>query len=386
MSSEVSLLLELNNPLYLFPIIGVVFTALLVYAFGFKSSTQPPDEVFDALNDRPNHKYKTHETIKKKKNNIKITTNRSESKSEPNGHINNGSVKALDKKPPKKSAVESKTISSVNNSNTNTKKEKKNKKNEELAEREDMDSGEWVQLVSKKERKNRKQKEEQMLSDSQELQNNKQNKSPKKESKKSSENKNQKNIDLDSKRVENVVKVETEKNEKNVAKIEIEANSEELLAEEPNDIYELAKEQRVPKKAQKHRNQKRSESEVQPKSETNPETEPKTNLNLNDKLTAQIVANYEASDHNKPDSLSTANNKKKKEKNNKKNKSIQPNSESNDKLIVKTDVKNNSIAVNETPVEKSENSVSAEDIPNEIKPSEEEEFKSVTKKRRARRE
>ena len=71
MSSEVSLLIELYNPLYFMPI-AVVFTALLVYAFGFKSSSQPSEEVFDALNDK-NHKiYRTHETIKKKKNNNKV--------------------------------------------------------------------------------------------------------------------------------------------------------------------------------------------------------------------------------------------------------------------------------------------------------------------------
>jgi len=38
-----SYLIELYNPLYYFPIIVVVFCALLVYAFGFKSTTLPPN-------------------------------------------------------------------------------------------------------------------------------------------------------------------------------------------------------------------------------------------------------------------------------------------------------------------------------------------------------
>jgi len=42
-------LIELYNPLYLLPIVGVVFCALLVYAFGFKSTTLPPN--FDDLDD-----------------------------------------------------------------------------------------------------------------------------------------------------------------------------------------------------------------------------------------------------------------------------------------------------------------------------------------------
>ena len=69
MYSELSLLVELYNPLYLIPIFGVVFTAFMVFAFGFKSSAQPPTEVFDALNDKNHKNYKTHETVKKKKQN-----------------------------------------------------------------------------------------------------------------------------------------------------------------------------------------------------------------------------------------------------------------------------------------------------------------------------
>ena len=40
-------IMELVNPHFAFPVVGVVLCALLVYAFGFKSSVQPPSFNFD---------------------------------------------------------------------------------------------------------------------------------------------------------------------------------------------------------------------------------------------------------------------------------------------------------------------------------------------------
>ncbi|CAG2163973.1 unnamed protein product [Oppiella nova] len=394
MSSDLlSLVLELYNPLYLFPIIGVLFTALLVFTFGFKSSTQPSEEVFDALNDKHHKTYhRLPEPVKKKKqNHNKVTTAKTDLKSEPNGHINDGSVKASDKKTtPKKSSVESKpSVKTATNTNvenkTVSKRVAKNKRSDDSLKRdevEDKDSGEWVELISRKERKNRKQKEEQLLVESKNKSNKsdkKPEKSPKKESKKG---KTEKSVDLnavtnaETKTKEKPIKAEEVKSEEKFDKQEIAVNGEEQVSEEL-DIYELAKEQRVGKKWQK-RNQKRgSESETALKSESLAASDA-TNLDVRDKLTAAIVANYETNDQNKADSTSTANNKKKKEKNKKKTNANQ--------TPTPTVNNENSDRINSVAVISSESSVNAIDIPNEIKPSEEDEFKSVSKKRRARRE
>ncbi|CAG2105528.1 unnamed protein product [Medioppia subpectinata] len=371
------------EPLYVAPVIVVV--TVLVFAFGFTANTpQPSREVFDALNTHHKNQRIHDLPLKRKKPNThKITSTKTEPKSEPNGHVNDGSVKTADKKTPKKASVESKSSAkTATNANTEKKsvsKRLKNKKNDGLAEEfEDKDSGEWVELISKKERKNRKQKEEKLLVESNDSPKNKTNKkeknvekSPKTESKKS-EKVIAATVKSDSKAKEESNKVLEVKSEEKVNKNEvkevIEVNGEEQVSEDL-DIYELAKEQRVGKKWQK-RNQKRgSESDSTPKSEPLAGNEVKTNLDVSDKLTASIVANYETNDHNKSDSINTTNNKK---KNKKKQTVAQVNNESNDNIV--------SVAVNE-----SEN-VSSIDIPNEIKPSEEEEFKSVGKKRRARRE
>jgi len=225
-------------------------------------------------------------------------------------------------------------------------------------------------------RKSRKQKEELLL---EAIKGNKSSeKSPKKDSKtKTKKNKNEKNVsldsnpNLDSKPTEKPIKVEevVVNGDQNSGKPE----NEELVSEEPN-IYELAKEQRVLKKWQK-RNQKRvSESEVPSKTEPLVGSEVKTNLDVSDKLTASIVANYEANDHSKTDSMSTANNKKKKDKNKKKQTQL------NNTAISDKDV---SVVVKE--VEVVFNSI---DTPNEVvvKTPVEDEFQTVSKKRRARRE
>jgi len=221
--------------------------------------------------------------------------------------------------------------------------------------------------------------------------------SPKKQKKgKENKDKNDKNVKLDSnanidqtkqtkladnKQIRKEANVE---NDKINAKQEKTVKHEELIAEDP-DIYELVKEQRIPKKTQKHRiNKRNSDSEMTPKLESIAENE--TNVNQTDKLTASIVANYEANDQNKPDSLSTANNKKKKDKNKKKQSQTSTNNATNDKQVINKDNKNAFTPVIETAIEKSENAINTA-ITNEIKPSEDDDFKlSVSKKRRARRE
>jgi len=74
-------------------------------------------------------------------------------------------------------------------------------------------------------------------------------------------------------------------------------------------------------------------------------------------LTASIVANYEANDQNKPDSLSMANNKKKKDKNKKKQSQTSTNNATNDKQVINKDNKNAFTPVIETAIEKSENAI-----------------------------
>lgn len=113
-------LIELYNPLYMFPIIGVVFCALLVYAFGFKSESLPPN--FHDLDED-----KKDKSIKKKKSNkdsVKATTGKSQSQSQiqPNGNIN--AVKVLDKKTVQKKApvIETKSSSVSNDKVVNSNK------------------------------------------------------------------------------------------------------------------------------------------------------------------------------------------------------------------------------------------------------------------------
>jgi hypothetical protein len=66
MSLEMSYLIELYNPLYYFPIIVVVFCALLVYAFGFKSTTLPPNfDEFDHKKIIPKKKKNNKESVNK---------------------------------------------------------------------------------------------------------------------------------------------------------------------------------------------------------------------------------------------------------------------------------------------------------------------------------
>jgi len=220
MSLEMSLV-ELYNPLYLFPIVGVVFCALLVYAFGFKSTTLPPN--FDDLDNDKKEKL-NHKKKKLNKDSVKVTTG----KTQQNGHVNTGAVKVSDKKTPQKKVSVTQTKSSsvsddkaVNSNKVNAKKDKiKNKKNNELnvetQDAEDKDSGEWVQLVSKKERKNRKQKEESLLNQLQETNSRITYKlSPKKQPKKGKENKdkNEKKVGLDSNA--NIDKTKTSDEKKN---------------------------------------------------------------------------------------------------------------------------------------------------------------------------
>ncbi len=231
---------------------------------------------------------------------------------------------------------------------------------------EDKDSGEWVELISKKERKNRKQKEEQLLNELQETNvKTKPLTSPKKQKKgKENKDKNDKSVKLDSnanidetKAADNkqIRKEANVENDKNKGKQEKTVKHEELIAEDP-DIYELVKDQRMPKKPQKHRiNKRNSESEITPKLESIAENE--TNVNQTDKLTASIVANYEANDQNKPDSLSMANNKKKKDKNKKKPSQTSTNNATNDKQVINKDNKNAFTPVIETAIEKSENAI-----------------------------
>ncbi|XP_054154473.1 uncharacterized protein LOC128953009 [Oppia nitens] len=396
--SDLSLVAELYNPLYLLPIVGVLFTAFLVFAFGFKSSTQPSDEVFNALNDRHNKNHKFQEqTIKKKKPNIQKTTN---TKNEPNGHINDGLNKSNDKKTQKSKSVSDQTITSkstqkqINNvSKSNVKKVIKNK-SVDKEDIEDKNAGEWVELVSKKERKQRKQKEEQLLTDTQETikKSKKTNKSPEKspikENKKNKDNKINKkvdlnsNVELDSKVKEKNVINEEKKTIEEIINTENEVNDEVIASEVP-DSYEMAKEQRGCKKWQK-RNQKRSESDSITKTELSIASETKTNLDVSDKLTAAIVANYESNDQNRPDSNSSANNKKKKDN---KKKKIQNNNQTNSESIDT----NKSLEINDSKSVETTNKLNAInllDITDEVKPpQEEEEFKSVqSRKRRPRRE
>jgi len=192
--------------------------------------------------------------------------------------------------------------------------------------------------------------------------------SPAKQKKgKENKDKNDKNVKLDSnanidqtkqtkladnKQIKKEANVE---NDKINAKQEKTVKHEELIAEDP-DIYELVKEQRIPKKTQKHRiNKRNSDSEMTPKLESIAENE--TNVNQTDKLTASIVANYEANDQNKPDSLSMANNKKKKDKNKKKQSQTSTNNATNDKQVINKDNKNAFTPVIETAIEKSENAI-----------------------------
>ncbi len=192
--------------------------------------------------------------------------------------------------------------------------------------------------------------------------------SPAKQKKgKENKDKNDKNVKLDSnanidqtkqtkladnKQIRKEANVE---NDKINAKQEKTVKHEELIAEDP-DIYELVKEQRIPKKTQKHRiNKRNSDSEITPRLESIAENE--TNVNQTDKLTASIVANYEANDQNKPDSLSMANNKKKKDKNKKKQSQTSTNNATNDKQVINKDNKNAFTPVIETAIEKSENAI-----------------------------
>jgi hypothetical protein len=189
--------------------------------------------------------------------------------------------------------------------------------------------------------------------------------SPKKQKKgKENKDKNDKSVKLDSNANIDETKVADNKkvrkeanveNDKINVKQEKTVKDEELIAEDP-DIYELVKEQRIPKKTQKHRlNKRNSDSEITPKLESISENE--TNVNQTDKLTASIVANYEANDQNKPDSLSMANNKKKKDKNKKKQSQTSANNATNDKQVINKDNKNAFTPVIETAIEKSENAI-----------------------------
>ncbi len=297
-------------------------------------------------------------------------------KSQQNGVVNTGAVKVSDKKTLQKkvTVIETKSSSVSEDKAVNNKIVKKDKiKSRSSAEQrleaqdiEDKDSGEWVQLISKKERKNRKQKEEQLLNELQETNvKTKSLTSPKKQKKgKENKDKNDKSVKLDSNANIDETKVADNKkvrkeanveNDKINVKQEKTVKDEELIAEDP-DIYELVKEQRIPKKTQKHRlNKRNSDSEITPKLESISENE--TNVNQTDKLTASIVANYEANDQNKPDSLSMANNKKKKDKNKKKQSQTSANNATNDKQVINKDNKNAFTPVIETAIEKSENAI-----------------------------
>ena len=51
-------LAEVVNPPFIFPVVGVVLCAVLVYAFGFKSPVQPPSFAFEDEGKKSNKKQK----------------------------------------------------------------------------------------------------------------------------------------------------------------------------------------------------------------------------------------------------------------------------------------------------------------------------------------
>jgi len=164
MSLELDII-ELYNPLYLLPIVGVVFCALLVYAFGFKSVSNPPN--FQLFID----KKKEIVNNTKKKKVIKREEKRDELiKVNNNSKTQNGTIVSDTKISDKKNVIKKVEVKALvtDKVSVSVKKNRKSAKNDESVETrdvEDKDSGEWVQLISKKERKNRKQKEEQLLKD-----------------------------------------------------------------------------------------------------------------------------------------------------------------------------------------------------------------------------
>lgn len=336
------------------------------------------------------------------------STVKTEPKSPPNGHIASDSVGAPEKKPAKKVTGEPASPSKQSNQPRNVKKAKNKKTTEKNeVELDDKESGEWVELISKKERKNRKQKEEQLLSN-ESITNKedkalvKSNKAKKAKTSKNAERTVEPNAiiddDIGDKQVNTSQVIETIDSNKDQSQDQNGiANSQESAADMP-DIYELAKEKRVPKKSQKQRNSKRnSESEHNLKSEALNESEPKPNLNLSDKLTASIVANYEGTD--KADNSTN----KKKEKNKKKQKESDTsigngvkqvsNGETIEEKTFNEEVTENSnesdaalaIGSKSPSVTNSTDDLLTDQLLPTVRPSEDE-FKVVNKKRRARRE
>jgi len=126
MSLELDIV-ELYNPLYFLPIISVVFCALLVYAFGFKSPTLPPN--FDQFEEK-----KIVANIKKKKPNKELNKI-SSGKAQQNGTI--GSHNNIEEKKSSPEKIEAKTVIEKK-----PKPVKKNRKNARLNEDDSFDTQE----------------------------------------------------------------------------------------------------------------------------------------------------------------------------------------------------------------------------------------------------
>lgn len=161
---------EIVNPHYAFPVVGVLICALLVFAFGFKSSAPPPSFVFVEERNKTNSskRRKTPAVAKKSTHNGHITS----SATEP---VNKRNVEKVLKPQAENSskARNSPQLTSDSFANKQVIKNKKNEKNEKnaLRKKEDqvlekqvsnkqkIEDGEWVQLLSRKEKKNRKREE-----------------------------------------------------------------------------------------------------------------------------------------------------------------------------------------------------------------------------------
>uniref|UniRef100_G3MF21 Uncharacterized protein n=1 Tax=Amblyomma maculatum TaxID=34609 RepID=G3MF21_AMBMU len=158
-------------PHYAFPIVGVILCALLVFAFGFKSPSQPPS--FGSIDDEHDKKSKKRKAKESQKN-----------KAQANGHAPTSSPKIVSQAKQKVEKVEKaaapvkQKLDKTDAKTTQQKKPAQEKEKRPAATRgkkdaakqpeehtpapqtaEDTDEG-WVQLLSKKEKKIRRKEEE----------------------------------------------------------------------------------------------------------------------------------------------------------------------------------------------------------------------------------
>nr|XP_042898042.1 triadin-like [Parasteatoda tepidariorum] len=152
--------LQAFNPLYAVPIVAVIFCALIVFTFGFKSPIQPPS--FEGLEEKKSvRKRKTKEIQKQSK----LVTN-----GKANGIASGkGKIQEVPKKKetvdnsekPNEKPKSSEKISADKKviKKTKPKNEKPQEKKKENVVADEANDDGWVQLVSKKGKKNRKKED-----------------------------------------------------------------------------------------------------------------------------------------------------------------------------------------------------------------------------------